>query len=469
MKIREPQELWKTTLAQIEIKIDAPAQFKTFFSEAELVQIDGKKVIIGVPNPYTADWLKMRHEKLIKETLSYVYGENLEPEFMVVQGKQDLVDPAKTKDMQEFSPLLAAENGIMGSVIQAIEDSGLNTKFSMSNFIVGNSNKIAHAAAIGVVEKPGQLYNPLFVHGKTGVGKTHLAQAIGRSILERSINKKVVYTSSENFLNDMVKGIKTKSMDRFRAKYRAIDLLIIDDMQLISKWVSTQDEFFNTFNEIHNAGKQVIMIADRRPEDIKNLESRLRSRMQGGLVVDMQQPDYEMRLAILQKKAEVSAIDLSPRILEYIARAVTDNVRELEGALQKVALFNQMKPQGELTLEEVAHCIGKDARTKREQIKVPTVLKEVAKSFDVKIKDLKGPRRTKEVALARQVCMYVLRDEFNYKLEQVAQYLNRQDHTTVIHAIDKVKSKMMIQEAFNYQVSKLITAIQESAAAGDDE
>lgn len=469
MKIREPNELWKTTLAQIEIKLDAPAQFKTFFSETELVQIDGNKIVIGVPNPYTADWLKMRHEKLIKDTLTYVYGEVVEPVFMVVVPKQETFDPAKEKSNQELSPLLSMENGIMGSVIQAIEDSGLNTKFSMSNFIVGNSNKIAHAAALGVVEKPGQIYNPLFIHGKTGVGKTHLAQAIGRSILERSINKKVVYTSSENFLNDMVKGIKTKTMDKFRAKYRAIDLFIIDDMQLISKWVSTQDEFFNTFNEIYNAGKQVIMIADRRPEDIKNLESRLRSRMQGGMVVDMQQADYEMRLAILQKKAESSGIDLSPRILEYIARAVTDNIRELEGALQKVALFNQMKPDGELTLEEVAHCIGKDARTKRDQIKVPTVLKQVAKAFDVKIKDLKGPRRTKDLALARQVCMYILRDEFNYKLEQVAQYLNRQDHTTVIHAIDKIKSKMMIQEAFNYQVSKIITAIQESAATGEEE
>jgi len=253
-----------------------------------------------------------------------------------------------------------------------------------------------------------------------------------------------------------------------RQKYRQIDILIIDDMQLISKWVNTQTEFFNTFNELHNAGKQVILIADRRPEDIQNLESRLRSRMQGGMVVEIAQPDYETRLAILQRKADSSGYDLKQQILEFIAKAVNDNVRELEGALQKVALFNQMKPDGDLTLEEVAHTIGRDAKTRREQVKVPKVLKEVSRSFGVTVKDLKGPRRTKELALARQVAMFILREEFNYKLEEIAKFLNRQDHTTVLHAIDKIKSKMMIQEGFNSQVSHIITAIQEAAAVSDD-
>src|SRR5690606_14580206 len=272
----------------------------------------------------------------------------------------------------------------------------------------------------------------------------------------------------EAFMNDMVKGIKTGQSEKQRQKYRLLDVLIIDDMQLISTWVHTQTEFFNTFNELYNLGKQIILIADRRPEDIKSIESRLRSRMQGGMVVEIAQPDFETRLAILQRKADASGYMLKPAILEFIARTVNDNVRELEGALQKVALFNQMKPDGDLTLEEVAHTIGKDAKSKREQIKVPKVLKEVAKSFGVTVKDMKGPRRTKELALARQVAMYILREEFNYKLEEVAKFLNREDHTTVLHAIDKVKSKMMLQDGFNRQVAQIITNINESASPDDE-
>ncbi|MCA9381210.1 chromosomal replication initiator protein DnaA [Candidatus Dojkabacteria bacterium] len=465
MKIKDPNELWKTALAQIEVKIDSPAQFKSFFTDTELIQVDGRKAIIGVPNSYTSEWLKAKHERLIQETLSYVYGESLSPVFRVAVSAQR---KDKQSEIIEEPPLLGTENGIMGSVIKAIEDSGLNTKYSLSNFIVGNANRIAHAAAIAAIENPGTIYNPIFIHGKTGVGKTHLAQAIGIGMLERNISRKIIYTPSENFLNDMVRGIKTGQMDKFRKKYRAMDLLIIDDMQLISKWVQTQDEFFNTFNELYNAGKQIVIIADRKPDDIKNLESRLKSRLQGGMVADVGQPDFEMRLAIVEKKAQSLGIELNPRILEFIARSVTDNVRELEGALQKVSLFNQMKPNGDLTLEEVAHMLGKDAKSRREQVKVPKVLREVSKAFSVTVKDMKGPRRTKDVALARQVAMYILREEFNYKLEQVAGFMNRKDHTTVLHALDKIKSKMMLQDEFNLQVSKIITSINDSAIVTED-
>ncbi|MEO6728309.1 MAG: chromosomal replication initiator protein DnaA [Candidatus Dojkabacteria bacterium] len=465
MKITDPKQLWKVSLAQIEIKLDAPAQFKMFFQDTKLLKVEGKLAVIGVPNPYTSEWLKSRYENLIRDTLTYVYGDTLNPMFEVYQ--REMVQEDFKKD-DNSSPLLSMENGVMGSVIELVTKAGLNPKYSMSNYIVGNSNRIGHAAALAVVDRPGQSYNPLFVYGKTGVGKTHLAQSVGRSVLERNLRAKVLYVSSEGFLNDMVKGIKSGNSEKMRQKYRQIDILIIDDMQLISKWVNTQTEFFNTFNELHNAGKQVILIADRRPEDIQNLESRLRSRMQGGMVVEIAQPDYETRLAILQRRADSSGYDLKQQILEFIAKAVNDNVRELEGALQKVALFNQMKPEGDLTLEEVAHTIGRDAKTRREQVKVPKVLKEVSRSFGVTVKDVKGPRRTKELALARQVAMFILREEFNYKLEEVAKFLNRQDHTTVLHAIDKIKSKMMIQEGFNSQVSHIITAIQEAAAVSDD-
>lgn len=463
MKIREPQQLWRTALAQIEIKLDSPATFKTFFSGATLLNLDGKRALIGVPNPYTADWLKTKYQELIRETLTYVYGESLAPEFQVTKTNEVEEEFVTTEDN-----LFSMENGIMSSVMKAIEDSGLNIKYSMNNFVTGNPNRIAHAAAMAVVERPGEVYNPLFIYGKTGVGKTHLAQAIARSVLERNLTKKVLYVTSENFLNEMIRGIKTMQMEKFKKKYRNLDILIIDDMQQISNWVQTQEEFFNTFNGLYNAGKQIILIADKKPEDIRNVEARIKSRMQGGMVVELSKPDYEMRLIIVQKKAEQLGIEMNEKILEYIARVITDNVRELEGALQKVSLFNQMKPDGDLTLEEVAHTLGVDAKSKREQVKLPKILREVSKSFDVTVKEIKGPGRQRDVALARQVAMYILREEYNYKLEDVAKMLNRQDHTTVIHAIDKIKSKMMIQDEFNYQVSKIISAINDGVVITED-
>lgn len=467
MKIKEEKQLWKTVLAQIEIKLDAPAQFKTFFNETKLLRIADNSAIIGVPNPYTAEWLKTKYENIIKETLSYVYGDPLSPIFQVYQ--REIPSPEKDDSYSDKSPLLSAENGMIGNLMEIISKSGINPKYSMSNYIVGNSNRIAHAAALAVIDKPGAIYNPLFIYGKTGVGKTHLAQAIGRAVMERNLKKKIVYTTSEGFLNDMVKGIKTGQTEKFRQRYRPVDLLIIDDMQLISKWIATQGEFFNMFNEMYNAGRQIIFIADRKPEDIQNIESRLRSRMQGGMVVDIAQPDYETRLAILERKSESSGVHLKNQVIEFIARSVNDNIRELEGALQKVALFNQLKPSGELTLEEVAHTIGKDSQARREKIKVPKVLKEISKNFGVAVKEIKGSGRTKEVALARQVAMFILREEFNYKLEEIAKFLNREDHTTVMHGIDKVKSKMLIEDGFNLQVAKTITGIHDSAAIGEED
>jgi len=468
MKITDPKQLWKVALAQIEIKLDAPAQYKMFFSETSMIAIDGKNAIIGVPNPYTAEWIKNKYYDLVKDVISYIYGSPLNPEFQLYQQKINTDNKDSSVDSKSEMLRLDSPEVVKGNITDILNKACINPKYSMSNYIVGNSNRIAHAAALAVISQPGDMYNPLFIYGKTGVGKTHLAQAVGRGILEKDLTKKVLYVTSETFMNDLVRGIRTGTAEKMRNKYRPLDVLIVDDIQLISKWVHTQTEFFNTFNELHNSGKQVILISDKRPEEIQNIESRLKSRMQGGIVVEIAQPDYETRLAILQKKAEQIGSQLKPQSLEFLARAITDNIRELEGALQKVTLYNQMKPNGELTLEEIAHAIGKDSKTKREQIKVPRVLKEVAKSFGILVKDLKGPRKTKDVALARQVAMYILREEYNYKLEEIAKFLNREDHTTVLHAIDKIKSKMMLQEGFSKQVGEIIRAVSESITVNDE-
>ena len=456
----ENEEIWKITLAQIEVKLDSPAQFKTWFKDTTLIQIAQTKAVIGVKNSYTVDWLKKKHHKLIKETLSYVYGDSLEPDYEIDKG---LINKPQAKvtveDIMKEPPIFGfINNNGDEAVNMGLRNANINENNTFHNYIVGQSNKLAHAAAVGVAQKPGLVYNPLFIYGKTGLGKTHLGQAVARFILEREPMKKMFYISSEGFLNDMVKAIKSGKNLEFRQRFRSLDLLIIDDIQLISKWQETQNEFFNTFNVLYNDKKQIILISDRPPEEIKGIEDRLRSRFQGGITVDVGRPDFEMRIAILQSKANQLNITVTQAIIEIIAKLVTDNIRELEGALQKISLYQSMFGT-EITLEEVAKIIGKDKKSRRDRIKVPQIIKVVAKEFNVTVKDLKGPRRTADLAFARQVCMYFLREEFGYKLEQVAKIMERQDHTTVMHAVDKIKSKMMIEEGFKNQLDMIKEAI----------
>jgi chromosomal replication initiator protein len=452
-------ETWKITLAQIEVKIDSSAQFKTWFRDTRLLEINGGKAEIGVKNSYTSDWLQKKHHKLIKETLSYVYGKPLEPFYVIDKTLTNLPQAKTTKEESTRKP--QQENLGWGNDEPAnpnlsltLRRSNLKEDYSFATYVVGPSNKLAHAAALGVAQKPGQVYNPLFIYGKTGLGKTHLGQAVARHILENDFSKKILYIPSEGFLNDMVKAIKTGKNLEFRQKYRSLDLLIIDDIQFISKWQETQNEFFNTFNELYNDKRQIILISDRPPDQITGIEDRLRSRFQGGITVDIGQPDFEMRMAILENKSQQLGINLNEKVYEYIAKLVEDNIRELEGALQKVNLYQTMF-NSDIAYEDVEKILGKDKRSRRNKIKVPQILKRVAKEFNLTVKELKGIRRTEEIAFSRQVCMYILREEFGFKLEQIAHFLERKDHTTVIHAVDKIRSKIMIDEGFKNQMEML--------------
>ena len=459
MSSMDLDQIWKITLAQIEVKIDSPAQFKTWFKDTTLLDIKGNTAEIGVKNIYTSEWLQKKHNKLIKDTLSYVYGSDITPHYAI--DKNLINKPTEkptTEEIIKEVPLFAPQQEQNDQIIEIVKRAALNDIHTFSNYIVGSSNKLAHAAATGVASKPGELYNPLFIYGKTGLGKTHLGQAVGRKMLEDNPYRKILYVSSEGFLNDMVKAIRSGKNVEFRQKYRTLDLLIIDDIQFISKWQETQNEFFNTFNTLYNEKKQIILISDRPPDEIKSIEERLRSRFQGGMTVDVGKPDFEMRIAILEKKARAMGIQMKPVITEYIAKIVTDNIRELEGVLQKVSLYSSMIEQ-DLAVEEVSKILGKDNLSKREKIKIPLIIKTIAREFKVNAKELKGPRRTQELAFARQICMYFLREEFGYKLEQVAEFLNRKDHTTVIHAVDKIKSKIMIDDGFKNQVDLIKEAL----------
>ena len=462
-------EIWKITLAQIEVKLDSQPQFKTWFKDTKLLEITGGKALIGVKNSYTSDWLHKKHQKMIKETLSYVYGKELEPMYSIDKSLANLAQSKSTAEeltrekenqMNMETPILGYnETGNNPNLSALLKRSNINENNSFISYVVGGSNKLAHAAALSVANKPGEVYNPLFIYGKTGLGKTHLSQAVARQILENDFTKKISYIPSEGFLNEMIKSIRTGKSLEFRQKYRSLDLLIIDDIQFISKWQETQNEFFNTFNVLHNDKKQVILISDRPPEAITGIEDRLRSRFQGGIIVDVGQPDFEMRIAILEKKGRQLNISLPDRVIEGIAKIVDDNIRELEGALQKVSLYQSMFTDSEITFSEIEKVLGKDKRSRRQKVKVPYVLKAVAKEFNMTVKEMKGVRRTESIAFARQCAMYILREDFGFKLEQIAAYLDRKDHTTVLHAVDKIKSKLMIDEGFKVQIDQLRDSI----------
>jgi len=455
------KELWKLALAQLEVKIDSTVNFKTWLADTCLLELTSEKAIIGTKNVYAAEWIQKKYHQHIKDTVRYITGDDIKVEYQVSSDLANLDGVATVKvnpERQVPNPsLLELSNGIAADMQTALTRSGINLKYNFESFVVGESNRMAHAAAIAVAENPGQVYNPYFVYGPSGLGKTHLANAIARRIIEKGQSKKIVYVSAEGFMNEMVAAIRSGKNAKFREKYREqIDLLIIDDIQFISEWDKTKVELFNTINSLQTAGKQIIIISDRTPDELENPPARLLSRFQGGIVVDVGRPDYELRLAILDRKAKSLGATIEDEFLQLIAKHITDNIRELEGALQKLILLKNISVNHPLTLDDLARNLGKDPFSKRKKITVPQILKTVAAEFDINSKEIKGSRRTAEIAMARQVCMYILRNEFNYKLEEIARLLNRKDHTTVMHGIDKVASLRMSDESFRKQLLKII-------------
>ncbi|MFW5702673.1 MAG: chromosomal replication initiator protein DnaA [Candidatus Dojkabacteria bacterium] len=473
------KDIWKKTLAQIEVKLDNPTQFNTWFLHTNLIEVSGKKATVAVRNSYSADWLRRKHQIMIEQTLGYVAKkEGIEVEYKIseeltksvlVKGSLGKVGEDSGEGNRSRSSygkssgpsLLDLEGGESAQIYTVLQQAKINPKWRFENLVVGEANQMAHAAALAIAESPGQVYNPYFIYGGTGLGKTHMAHAVATRIIERDIEKKIVYISAEGFMNEMVRAIQTGKNIKFREKYRkSADLLIIDDIQFISNWEKTQTEFFNTFNVLQADGKQIIIISDRPPEELNNLEARLKSRFQGGIVVEIQRPDYEHRLAILRRKMEQTGQVIPEKFVNYLAENVTDNVRELEGALQKVVLLNNLA-RHELSIEEVAKQLGKDARAKRKVISVQQIIKKVAKEFEVSSSDIKGSRRTADIALARQVCMYIFRQELGYKLEEIARFLNRKDHTTIMHGIQRVADKRAADEVFRDQIINLIEKLSE--------
>src|SRR5512139_14992 len=419
--------VWEEILFLIESKMSRQG-YDTWFAQSRLVSFDGLKMMIQVPSKFHRDWIREHHSEVLGDVIREVTKkESIEIDFFVEPQEQQKKTSKSSKDekredRQEKTNLLH------------------DRKYTFNSFVVGPSNQFAHASAKAVAEAPGRAYNPLFIYSGVGLGKTHLVNAIGHFIQSRTPRARVAYLSSEQFTNELIGHLSHKTMDAFRMKYRNMDILIIDDIQFMSGKERTQEEFFHTFNTLYEAQRQIVLTSDRQPKEIPDIEERLRSRFEAGLISDIQPPDLETRIAILKKKSDFWGIRLPDDVAEFLASMMKNNIRELEGGLVKLGAVSSLtntEITQELAKNELRHLID----TKEKVITNELVQKMVSEAFGVKISDLKSKRRTKTIVLPRQVAMYLCRNLAGMSLPETGNFFGGKDHSTVIHACKVIEEK----------------------------
>lgn len=403
----------------------SPANFRTWFAQINLNSQTEDGLAISVPSAFIKQQLSIKYMPVLEEAIIEVFGKKMALELRVDSSKEARL-PEKSLELE-----------MPHQSVDAVANAGLNPKHSLENFMVGLSNNLAYAAAQAVVQNPGISYNPLFIYGGTGVGKTHLMHGIGKTLLDKNPHLKVIYCSSERFMNDFIQSIQTKRTGEFRSKYRSADLLLIDDIQFISGRDSTQEEFFHTFNELQTRNIQVVLTSDRPPNEIQKLEPRLASRFQGGLMVDIQQPDFDTRVAILKAKCAERSEVLPVECLTLIAENMPTNARELEGKLIQIIQMAKLSGQA-LSIDTVKKFLGQPVNTplKLDHKKVFT---EINRYFNTKMADITGPRRKKELVLPRHLAMYLLYEECKIPFEKIGELLGGRDHTTILHGVEKIR------------------------------
>ncbi len=432
------QQAWQATIGQLQMEMPKAA-FDTWVRNAELVKQDCGRFTIGVQNNYARDWLESRLGSTVSRLLSGYSDGPAQVEFIVWHKEVEQDYPAL---QDEPGPFVAADTPTNRTLIG---------RYHFDNFVVGASNRMAHAACMAVAENPAKAYNPLFLYGGVGLGKTHLLHAIGNAALQRGLQ--VLYVSSEEFTNELINAIRTHNTQTFRERYRSIDVFLIDDIQFIAGKESTQEEFFHTYNTLHNQEKQIVMSSDRPPKAMVTLEERLRSRFEWGLTVDIQPPDLETRIAILRSKAERAMRVVPPEILNLIARQIQSNIRELEGALTRVLAYADLSGQP-LTAEMVEITLA-DMIPQRVNTEPTQIVSAVAAAYGLKKEQLLGRDRSRDVALPRQIAMYLMREVGNASLPQIGEAVGGRDHTTVMYACDKIKDLIERDDRLRRQVLQL--------------
>jgi len=425
-------ELWQSVLAQMQFHI-SKANFATWFQNTEIISKENEKVIISVPNAFSKEWLSNKYNKLILKILHGVDESIKDLDFVI---KPQPAKNSNAKPVQEVEK--SDESQLKFDEFKINKDTNLNPRYTFDNFVVGSFNELAHAAALAVADNPGFNYNPLFIYGGTGLGKTHLIEAIGNKIAGGGDlkKKKVKYISSEKLVAGIVSAIRTNSMEAFKASLAPIDVLILDDIQFIAGKTKSQEEFFHVFNSLYEKNKQIILSSDRPPNAIPELEDRLRSRFEGGMIADVSLPDYETRLVILKTKLQEKGVDLPEEILEYIATNVKKNIRELEGALNKILVCQKLNQP--LNIESVKKLLSGFIFSPFDVANYKKIIETVAKFYNLEEKNLFDPTRKKEIVRPRQVAMFLLRKELKYSFPAIARKFGGKDHTTAIYAYKKI-------------------------------
>jgi len=418
-----PQQTWKKILEEIKSEISYP-NYRAFFAKTDVETLNEEEIIILVPSSFIEENLRIKNLQLIENMVEKVVNKKLKVSFKVDFGR--FFKKGEEEEEFELSPSSFKPQA-----------SPLNPKFKLENFVVGLSNNVAFAAAQAVVQNPGTSYNRLFLYGGTGVGKTHLMLGVGNALLSKNPNLKIIYCSSEKFMNDYVEAIQTHKMGDLRNKYRSADLLLVDDIQFFSGREGTQEEFFHTFNELQTKNSQMILTSDKPPHEIAKLEDRLRSRFAGGLMIDIQPPDFDTRVAILKAKCQERGEELPEDILRLIASSVESNIRELEGKL--VQILQTLKASNLPPTEENITGFFRSIPKKSVSQDPKMVLNTICSYFNLNLKDMTGPKRQKELVLPRHITMYILSEELNLTVEKIGQILGGRDHTTVMHGRDRIK------------------------------
>ncbi len=447
------EQLWQTALGEIEIQISKP-NFATWLKNSQLLDKQEGVVLVGLPNTFAKEWVENKYQKIILNALRNHDESTKKVQFTVHNNNKATATLAPKKNRQvneeEFKKQLTFEE------LKVDPETNLNPRYRLSSFVVGKTNELAYAAACAVIEEIGRKYNPLFFYGGTGLGKTHLIQAIGNEIRVRYNNKvRVKYVSSEKFTNDVIYGIRNKRMEDMKDKYRNVDVLIIDDIQFIAGKTTTEEEFFHTFNALYENNKQIIISSDRPPKFIPTLADRMRSRFEGGMIADISYPDYELRLAILKTKLQERGVALPENILEFIANKIQKNLRELEGVLNRILFYQYAKK--EVTLKMVEEIVAGVLQQPTKNINPNQVIKAVADYYELTPNDLIGRCRQKSVVVPRQITMYLLRDVLNLSYPDIGQRIGKRDHTTAIYANNKISEEMNK----NQDLSQKILAIKD--------
>lgn len=453
-------ELWVETLNIVKGQLNMPT-FKTWFENTTPLSNDQNTLVVSAPNSFAREWLESRYSQLLSQSLSQVADKEMIIKFIVKNEEEVIASPdPEKKNLTTVGPRTETEKIPPETIRKPLVS--LNPKYTFESFVIGGSNRFAHAAALAVAENPSKAYNPLFVYGGVGLGKTHLLQAIGHYVLNHHNGLDVKYLSTEKFTNDFINSIRDKNkIMGFQKKYRDIDVLLIDDIQFLENKEATQEEFFHTFNTLYQANRQIVISSDRPPKDLSTLEDRLKSRFEWGLITDIQPPDLETRIAILRKKAQIAHLDLPNDVMELVASRIHSNIRELEGALVRIIAFSSLtKSNIDINL---AKDVIKDIFPERVTgpITINTIQKEVCGYFDIKKTDLKGSKRNQSLAYPRQIAMYLCRDLTDLSLPKIGQEFGGRDHTTVMHANSKIERLMNEKREVYNQIQKLTTRIKQ--------